>query len=312
MSATTLKKATIFVSLATVTTSLLMGSAMGIPKDLDGKVLPIPEQPLPPQPPQAPQREVRISAPLIAALVEATAQGTQMHLNNHGPRRGNSWQVANDSYVRLPSILGGGEYRFNIPEAVKDLDCGWACPDLGDAKFYVNDLNLDRVQVGWQNPTFKLSLFFEGNGREVKGYHTGSLKSLGDNGMPDLQINNARLDVYLRPVARNGRLSYSVVKTDFNADMQATGGCKVLGFDICDFLFDYKDKLAAQVKNQVLTRLNDPALRDRVADAIQPELQRQRIGQVTRVKTSGNDLIIETPTFNVKQILPPLLPVQGR
>lgn len=310
MSATTLKKTTIFVSLATITASLLTGPAMGIPNDPDHDGPPIPEQPQtppPPQPPRPPQREVRIPAPLVAGLVEATAQGTQMHLNNHGPRRGNSWQVANDSYVRLPSILGGGEYRFNIPEAVRDLDCGWACPDLGDAKFYVNDVNLDQVQLKWQNPTFKLSLFLESRDREIKGHNTGRL-----NIVPDLEMNNARLDVYVKPIAWNGRLSYSVVKTDFKADMQATGGCNIPKLDVCDWLFDYKDKLATQVKNQVLTRLNDPALRDRVADAIQPELQRQGIGQVTRVKTSGNDLIIETPILRAKQIFPPLLPVLER
>lgn len=275
----------------TLTTGCML-PATAIPIDGDPPTSDFPTRPPRPQPPQPPQREVRVSAPLLAGLAGAAVSGSQLHLNNYGLRHGNSWHVPNDAYIRLSNALGGGEYRFNIPEAVKDLDCGVLCPDLGDAKIYVNDFNLASTQVQWQRSAFKVSLLFESNGREIKGHNTGRL-----NLVPDVEINNAKLDVYLRPSIMNRRLSYTVVNTDFQANIQATGGCSIPGFGkICDWMFGYKDRIVSEVKGQVLSRLNDPSLRNRVADVIQPELSRLGISAVTSVRSEGDDLVLTIPS----------------
>ncbi|NDJ18202.1 hypothetical protein [Myxacorys almedinensis] len=250
-----------------------------------------PRPPVPPQP-EPPGQDVRVPAQLIVPLVNNAIRGTQLHLNNFGPKRGKSWHKPNDSFVRLPQTLGGNEFRFNVPEGVKDLDCGFFCPDMGDAKFYVQDWNLNSLQVGWQRPTFKLSLLMESAGREIKGFHTGALASLGDNGVPDVEINNARMDVFLRPIASNGRLSYAVTQVGFNANIQATGACNIFGVDICNPLFGYKNTIVSLVETQVRARLNDPALQSRVANAVQPVLNQFGIRQITKVSVSGDDLII--------------------
>ncbi|MGF1600697.1 MAG: hypothetical protein ACFCU8_01540 [Thermosynechococcaceae cyanobacterium] len=263
-----------------------------IPIDRDPPIPEIPPSPpQPPQPPQPAQREVRVSASLLASLANVAVSGSQLHLNSHGPRQGNSWHVANDSYLRLSSTLGGGTYPFNIAEVVKDLDCGTFCPELGDAKLYVSDFNLQSTQVTWEGSAFKLSLLFESNGREIKGHNTGRL-----NLVPDVEINNARLDIFLQPIALNGRLAYRVIKTDFKANIQATGGCSIPGFGkICDWITNYKDRIVSEVKGQVLNRLNDPALRDRISNVVQPELAKVGITSVTRVRVEGDDLVISTP-----------------
>ncbi|MBW4420876.1 MAG: hypothetical protein KME13_16840 [Myxacorys californica WJT36-NPBG1] len=249
-----------------------------------------PRPPVPPQP-EPPGQDVRVPVQLITALVNNAVQGTQLHLNNFGPKQGKSWHKPNDSFVRLPQALGGNQFPFNVPEGVKDLDCGFFCPDAGDAKFYVQDWNLSTPQVGWQSPTFKLSLLMESAGREIKGFHTGAV-SLGDNGVPDVEINNARMDVFLRPIAANGRLSYTVTRVDFNANIQATGACRIFGVDICNPLFGYKNTIVSLVETQVRTRLNDPTLQGRVANAVQPVLNQFGIRQITKVSVSGDDLVI--------------------
>jgi hypothetical protein len=246
--------------------------------------------PTPTPQPEPPGTNVTVPATLIATIVNNATQGSQLHLNNLGPKHGSSWHKPNDSYIRLSQTLGGAEYRFNLPEKTIDLDCGILCPDLGTGHLYVQDWNLSRTEVAWQSPQFKLSLFFESNGREIKGFHTGAV-SLGDNGLPDAQIDNARLDVYVKPVVSNGRLTYLVTSTNFSADIQATGVCNV-GVDVCDRIFKYKNELVTQVESQVRTRLNDPALRDRVAAAIQPTLNQFGIGSVTKVSVNGDNLII--------------------
>lgn len=250
-----------------------------------------PRPPVPPQP-EPPGQDVRVPTSLIVAVINNVLPGTQLHLNNFGPKHGKSWHKPNDSFVKLPTALGGMQFGFNVPEGVKDLDCGLLCPDAGDAKFYVQDWNLSSAQVGWQSPTFKLSLSMESNGREIKGFHTGSLTSLGDNGVPDVEINNARMDVFLRPIASQGRLTYTVTKVDFNASVQATGACNIFGIDICNPLFGYKNTIVSLVEAQVRTRLNDSTLRDRVANAVQPVLNQFGIRQITKVSVSGDNLVI--------------------
>lgn len=249
-----------------------------------------PRPPVPPQP-EPPGQDVRVPVQLIVTVINNVLPGTQLHLNNFGPKHGKSWHKPNDSFVQLPSALGGNQFGFNVPEGVKDLDCGLLCPDAGDAKFYVQDWNLSSAQVGWQSPTFKLSLLMESNGREIKGFHTGAL-SLGDNGVPDVEINNARMDVYLRPIASNGKLSYNITNVDFNANIQATGACNIFGIDICNPLFGYKNTIVSLVETQVRNRLNDQTLRDRVANSVQPVLNQFGIRQITKVSVSGNDLVI--------------------
>jgi hypothetical protein len=249
-----------------------------------------PRPPVPPQP-EPPGQDVRVPTQLLVTVINNVLPGTQLHLNNFGPKHGKSWHKPNDSFVKLPPLLGGNQFVFNLPEGVKDLDCGILCPDAGDAKFYVQDWNLNTAQVGWQSPTFKLSLSMESNGREIKGFHTGAL-SLGDNGVPDVEINNARMDVYLRPIAANGKLSYTITSVDFNANIQATGACNIFGLDICNPLFGYKNTIVSLVETQVRNRLNDQALRDRVSNAVQPVLNQFGIRQITKVSVSGNDLVI--------------------
>ncbi len=299
------KKTAALILLTSTSFGLWTAPGISIPKDFDDVPVPHEEpetEPPIPQQPQAPQKEVRIPTALLASLVESAAGSTQIKLDNYGPRRDNTW-LENKSRIKLPTILGGREYRFNIPEYVKDLDCGLLCPDLGDAKFYANDVNLDGLQVEWQQSAFKLSLTFESGDREIKGHNTGRA-----NIVPDVEMNNTRLDVYLQPIARNGQLSYRVSQTDFDADIQATGGCNIPKLDICNWAFGYKDKITSQIKDQVVSRLNDDDLQDRVATLLKPELQKRGIQSVTTVRASGSELIIETPT-NVGQVAPPLRPV---
>lgn len=231
---------------------------------------------------------MRISGELLRGLVNAlnnAAMGTQIHMNNYG---------ADDSYILLSERLGGSELRFSFPTEVLDLDCGFLCPDLGDATFYVQDLNLESIQLEWQSPNLKLSLFFESNGREIKGFHSGSIASFGDNGIPDVEIDNARLDVYLEVVASNGRLTYTVANTAFNANIQATGPCNAFGVDICQGLFHYKDRVVSEIENNVRNRLNDQTTHDRVDNVIYPILDSLRLSSINiiDVYASGDALVI--------------------
>jgi hypothetical protein len=228
-------------------------------------------------------KEMNVPAPLLSAIANKLVQGSQLRLNNLGPKRGKSWHKANDSYLRLPAQFGGGEFRFDLPEKTINL--------VGTAHFYVNDWNLERTEITWQRSHFRLSLFLESEGREIKGFHTGFI-SLRDGGIPDAEINQARLDIDIKPVVEKGRLSYWVTATNFNASIQATGACKILGFDLCNTLFKYRKELTSQVAAQVQNQLNDPSVRDRVTEALQPALAQLGIGTITELSLNEENWVI--------------------
>jgi hypothetical protein len=245
-----------------------------------------------PKPPQPPQQYDTVTVPgfalsYIATQINAQVQDTQLHLNNLN---------GDTSFIKLPSAFGGGKYPFSIPKKVVDLDCGSLCLDLGDAIFYVNDWNLNQTQVSWQSPYFILSLSFESAGREIKGYHS----TLGDNGVPDVNIDNARLDVKIQPILVNGFISYKVVDTTLHGNIQATSVCDVLGIDLCNPLLGYKDMIRSTVDTQIRNRLNDPVMRQKIDAFVQPKLAQMgvpRFGTVTTsaVQASGNNLVFVYP-----------------
>jgi hypothetical protein len=235
--------------------------------------------------------EIKVPATLLSAIANKLVQGSQLHLNNLGSKRGKSWHKPNDSFLRLSPQFGAAEFRFDLPEKTVKLDCGILCPSVGTGRFYVNDWNLERTEISWQRSQFRLSLFFESEGREIKGFHTG-LISLRDGGVPDAEINQARLEIDIKPVVEKGRLSYLVTSTKFNASIQATGACKIFGLDICNALFKYRHELTSQVAAQVQNQLNDPSVRDRVTEAIQPALAQLGIGTITELKLNEENWVI--------------------
>jgi hypothetical protein len=67
-----------------------------------------------------------------------------------------------DSFVRMPGVF---EKYFNIPQAKKGLP--WP---LGDAYWYVNDINLTNTTVALADKSLAVSFNFETSGTEIIGY----------------------------------------------------------------------------------------------------------------------------------------------
>lgn len=241
---------------------------------------------------RAVSREFQISGALIAQLLNNATQGTVAHFHNLGPRKGDSWHQARASSIQLPSILGNLKQTFDIPEVTKVLSCGSLCPSLGTAKFYVNNFDLEDISVTYLQPEFRLRLAFESDGPEVKTYIVGPLQWLNDRAVPNVEINKARLDIFLRPMAVNGGLTYEVSRSNFTADIKATGACSLAGQDICASLFNYRNFLVAQIETKSRQLLNDGTLRNRVNALLQPQLSRLGIKSVQSVKANGDQLVL--------------------
>jgi hypothetical protein len=237
---------------------------------------------------RGPTQVLRVSAPLVASVVNGALQGTLLHLDNYGPMHGQSHQLDNGSFLKW----GGVTYPFTLPEIQYDLDCGLLCPDIGQARFYADNLDLTSLAVGWSRPSFRATLLFESNGREVKGWYTDATTGIeSDSLMPDVNIDSARLTAALTPIAEGGRLSYRVASVSLSANIQATGPCGFV-WDVCDFFTSYKAKIKTEIENAVRAKLSDSSVRGFAAAALDTFLTSRGMPTVNRVFIEGDTLVL--------------------
>ena len=229
----------------------------------------------------------RIRTNIITGLIKGIFKGTKVHLHNRGSKRGESWHQKNASYIQLSRTLGSIKQNFDIPESKINARA------YGTLRYYVDNIKLSQIDAIKEDDAFKLSLFFESNGTELKGYHTGRFVDFGDSGAPDIQMDNMRLDVYLTPTQDDhGRLSYSEIDVKFDADIQAGGVCNIRGTDICNRMFKYKRRIAEAIENNLRTQLNNQRTRERLAAALQSQLRKFGISKIVGVDFQGNNLVI--------------------
>jgi hypothetical protein len=243
----------------------------------------------------APTAITRVPAPLVAAWLNGALAGAQLRLDNYGPQHGQSFHEPNASYVRW----AGATLPFDIPEIQYDLDACGPCPDFGQARFYVNDVNLQSLGASWSSPAFTIDASFESAGREVKGYRTNDswfdyLDVVSDNQMPDANIDDARISVRLTPVAdAQGRLTYALYGSpSFTGTVQATGICDIFGVDICDFVTNYKDRIDGHIEGSLSGLLGSSTARAAVGDALRPVLAGLGIGVLRGAYVEGDTIVL--------------------
>ena len=242
-----------------------------------------------------PVAQVRVSS--MVPLVHNAFAGTQIRLHNLGRERPEgpylTWHEANASFIRLGPLVGGAEARFTIPEYV--INAG----PYGFLKYYVNDITLRAVSVGWEDAAFRLILRLETAGTELKGYHTALSKSHRDNGAPDVSLDKMRIDVVLPPEHRARSVSYGLPRVLFGGNVQANGGCRFKGMDLCGDLSRLRARLKELIEGELGAALNREEARDRLADVLRTritELMRaagvKNFGAVTAVTVAGDFLVI--------------------
>jgi hypothetical protein len=231
----------------------------------------------------------RINASLLASLLEGAFRGTAIHLNNYTPRNHtvsdrDSWHVANDSFIRFSAATGGEERRFTLLEA-----------SAGPLRYYVHDLNVARIIVRPATEAFRVTFFFEGGGPvEIKGHCSNTTSSIdpacaagSDSTAPDFEVNNARFDLNLRPIADRGDLTYGPVEVTFDASVEGGGLGNI-------FESQVKEMIRERFVDFVTPMLDQPARRRIVARALRPALDRFGVGTVIAVRFERGDLVIDS------------------
>lgn len=118
----------------------------------------------------------RIGTSIITQIIKGVFKGTKVYLHNRGSKSSNSWHKKNASYIQLSKTLGGRKQKFDIPESRINARA------YGTLRYYIDNVRLSKLNVTQEDDAFKLSLFFESNGTELKGYHTGKFVNFGVHG----------------------------------------------------------------------------------------------------------------------------------
>ncbi len=249
---------------------------------------------------------VKIPKAVVVTAFNQVLQGTEIHIDNYGPKRGSgknlSW-LSQQSAVHLPT---GGQIRFDIPEQVTTLNKKIDGHAIRIWRHYIDDLNSSTIKVTPHGNRLRLTIDFESQGEEIKGKcsmatslsHKKWVGCLPKKMERDGELNNARLTIDLRPAAYHGGIAYQPVTSadvDFKAD---------LSFNSAWCNAPISKQVCSMIENKVYA-----TLRTRVNQAVRQALNNARSGvaesvngllddiqpnwRVTQVNTSGSHFVLK-------------------
>jgi hypothetical protein len=246
--------------------------------------------------------ETRLSVALLTNALEGGLREIDVHLNNYGEEneeRPESWYRSNDAYIRLGATLGGGEIRFDIPESRSAQ---------GPFRFlyYMRDVNVvaDSILVALpddpQDFTLAVRLPFEEEGNEFKGHCLtgggGACLGSKDSIAPDVQLDDAYVDIFLQPAVIAGALTFEVVDVHLVGTFEAGGVCRVnllfVSFDLCDALTNYGSLISSEMNTAIFAAFSEGDLQGQVAAGVQPFLAAFGIGEILSLQREGDELVI--------------------
>lgn len=228
---------------------------------------------------QTPLTSHRIDLAGAVNLIDLVLNTLEIKLHNY---------QSNNSFIRI----GGQTMAFTLPVTRIDLDCGILCPDVGDALFYANNINLTDGSLSLSGTTMSLRLAFESAGREIKGLHN----RLGDDAIPDFEIQNMVISANPNFVLRaDGRMDLAFANVKMTGSVHSTGGCSPFGFDLCNAILGTNGKIVQAIQSSTASALNAQSIRNKIADLMSQYLASRGItGRIEYFRFNGGYLEIYT------------------
>ena len=233
----------------------------------------------------------KVPAIVLTTLMQKELEGVKIHLNNFGPKHGWSWYKGNDSYIKLPSNLGGNTSRFSFPALNKF-----------PYRYYINDVNSGRIRV-YANPNrfFNVRIPFEESGIEIKGMC--SSKNVAKNALcitgadraaPDIHISGMAITISmtLKPSADKRSITIGSMQAKFQARTIRIGRNCTLGQGICQPLGGLKQVLEREVSKRFANIIKTSRIYSAIENGMRPTIQRLGIRRVLGVWLSRGELLI--------------------
>lgn len=226
--------------------------------------------------------ELRIPGADIARILDDALAGTQVHLDQdlvEGAVR------TPQSFIALPEALGKKRLAFSIPEQRFDLD------SAGQVEYRIHDVNLAQLRLTATDHDFVLTLYFESDGKEVLARHSGGMVDLG-GAVPDLQMNQMKMDVTLTPSQAKDRPAFSEARVAFDAEIHPDGsaaswlasGLESLG---------YQEKMKRLIEREAQKSVGSPGVLQALNARLWQALQERSGGKVSKGHFEGTDLVME-------------------
>ncbi|HEX7706354.1 MAG TPA: hypothetical protein VF701_07855 [Thermoanaerobaculia bacterium] len=235
--------------------------------------------------------EIRLEGAELAGLIESAFSGTSIRLHSSSP-------PAQDSFIRLPPGLGGEMLKFNIPVTSIRLGIG------GSARYAIEDINslrtpaADTIDVRAEAGNFIITIHFEDEGTEIRGHATGRLASLRQRAVPDLEIKDIAIRLFLTPRTKESSgIAFAPVRVLFLGEVEATGSrISMFGrsIDLLDQITGYKTTVKEAIEREVTRILNHNL--DVVAATIEAEIVRRLAGSgfvVSSMEFKGTALTLK-------------------
>ncbi len=233
-------------------------------------------------------REVSIPKRILTGVLSSTLRGTTGRLNTYGPRHGDSWFLAHDSWIKFPDAIRRDKIFF---EQLQEIV-------IAPRRYYYNDINLQSVTAAANNQYIRLTVNWESDNAELRGECVNDVGCMF--GTPTVQLNDLKITIDVRPFATAGKLSYDVFDIQVEFGYNYGADCGVLSA-LCTEAF--KDPLMNAFFNSrfmLAQVLQADETRNEIADALTTGLMTyvHSFGgfpgatQIVDVTDVGNNLLI--------------------
>ena len=235
--------------------------------------------------------EIRLEGTELAGLIESAFRGTTIRLHSSAP-------PAQDSFIRLGPRLGGEMLKFNVP--VTSIRLGIA----GSARYAIEDIHslsapaADSIDVRAEPGNFIVTIHFEDEGTEIRGRAAGRLAQLRQRAVPDLEIKDIAVRLFLTPRAKEpSGIAFAPVRVLFLGEVQATGSrVRLFGksIDLLDQITGYKTTVKESIEREVTKLINRNL--NVVAATIEAEIPRRMAGSgfaVSSMRFEGTALTLK-------------------
>lgn len=246
--------------------------------------------------------DIPVPKAIVAAAFDKALGTMTARVHNYGSKHGSGSGITwhdDASHVLLPT---GSKVEFPVPEYVFNVP---GTNKTRKLKYYVNDLKTQSIDAGVAGSRIDIRVGFESAGEEVKVRCIrrlfGKWKECSLDMERDIHLNNAGLDISLKPVAHKGSISFATVTAGsdvvFDADIKiANKLCKAFK-GVCGWIEDkIEGKLTPTIEKAVAAQLNKASVRDKVATGIRDSLADSGLvdpaWKVTSVTASGNNFIV--------------------
>lgn len=233
-------------------------------------------------------REFTLPKRSIAGMVQTTLNGTQGKLNTYGPRRGDSWFKANDSWIKFPDAVRRDTMFFTQMQEVL----------ISPRRYNYNDINLSNIRGDVNGQYLRLNVNWESDGPEFRGECVNDVGCMF--GSPTVQLDNLAIRINVRPFAAGGRLMYDQfdIQVEFGFNYSADCGVltalctEVFKDPVLNAFFNARFMLAAVLGEASTVDQISTALTNGVLEFVRSFGRFPGVTQIVDVRDAGANLVV--------------------